>query len=254
MKKIISVVLCVITVMCCFASCGKSDATKAVEAKINAIGKITLEKGDAISDAEAAFELLSTDEGSDVKNFDILVEARNEYDKLIAYKEKADALIEMYDKVFIEYGITYQAIADELNSLNQNIVPSTHESRDEYDKIFAEVNKKHEIYTEIASLSLASAEVYVNGFLAYKKSDSISVKEIGCLAQESDGIMYFLFALTYDEGDGVEKKVYSTARFAETPSIETMLRYAQSFYSESPLSENTDALKNGNILIELNIA
>ena len=238
----------------CFSSCGKSDATKAVEARIDAIGKLTLDSGAAISEAEAAFELLSADEGSDVKNFDILVEYREEYDKLVSYKEKADELADMYDRVFVEYGITYSAIAEALNFLNENIVPSDHAVREEYDKIYSVIEEKHKEYTAVASLALASAEVYANAFLAYRNNPALVIKEIGCLAQETDGMMYFLFALTYDEGDEVEKRVYSTARFAETPSIETMLRYAESFYADSPLSENADALKNGNILLELDAA
>lgn len=97
MKKLIALVM---TIVLCLtmASCGKSDAVKAVEAAIDSIGSVTLESIDKIAEAEAMYEALEEKEQKKVENITVLDEARSAYNVL--REEKAASLAQAtYDNL-----------------------------------------------------------------------------------------------------------------------------------------------------------
>ena len=251
MKKFVALFLCLISVVFCFSSCFKSEEVKAVEEKIETIGNINLAKLTRIEEAEAAFELLSAEDKDSVKNYDKLTQAREEYDKLALYKEKADALSDLYERVFTEYGISYEMIADGNKYLTDTIETVSDSVKNEYEKILYDIQDKHDYYSDTASQSLEAIQAYLSGFFTMKNTTDIKIVKLGCIAQMDDGKMYYLFALTYDDGTGAEKNVYAQTRFADVPAVETMTTFADSFYASAPVSEETDALKYGNIYIRL---
>jgi len=75
-----------------------------LEAAIDAIGKVTLESGDAITHAEALYDDLSRDARNLVDNYKTLTAARKEYDRLDkAVKDASDA-IDAIGKVTLSSG------------------------------------------------------------------------------------------------------------------------------------------------------
>ena len=71
----------------------KADA---VESLIDAIGEVTLERGKAIETAEDAYDALTDEQKALVENYDTLLKARAEYNKLKA--EYVEGLIEKLPK------------------------------------------------------------------------------------------------------------------------------------------------------------
>ena len=82
MKKIVNIVL-IFFALASFVACGKSEMVKAAETAITDIGQVTLESEDAIKTAESIFNGLTDHEKEQVDNRIELIEARNQYEKLI---------------------------------------------------------------------------------------------------------------------------------------------------------------------------
>lgn len=253
MKKIIPLIVVIALVCSFFCSCGTSDAAKAVIAQIDAIEDVNLDSLDAIEKAEKAYAVLIGEDKGDVKNYEKLTEARATYNKLKDFSDKVTSLIQKYDKTFVEYGISYTAISEESAEIKNIMDASDGSLKEKYEAIYAPVAEKEAKYKEVADKSLMSAESYIKGFYEINKENksAITVKEIGCIAQISDGETYFMFAVVYDE-NGVEKKVYAKARFANAPTVESMVKYADNFYCDAPASEKTNALISGNVIIDVN--
>ncbi len=248
MKKIISVITILSLVLVCFCACGKSEEAKLCEGKIKAIGEVTLEKKELIESAEKAYAMLSGEDKEDVKNKDDLDAARAEYDKLKDFSDRVDELSDKVNRVFTEYGISYAEIMDEYNALSE-IVPEDEKEKERYSAL-SDLDEKLESFNTNAAAAEASAVSYVKGFYSINEDKNVTVTDVGCIVQESDGTVYCLFALKYTEGTE-EKAVYSKARFAGTPALESITSYAENFYSIEPASEDTDALNNGNVVLNV---
>ena len=82
MKKILLWVLAG-AMMLSLAACGKSEAAKAVDDQIAAIGEVTLESETAISEAEAAVDALADEDREQLDNVDKLEQARADYEALV---------------------------------------------------------------------------------------------------------------------------------------------------------------------------
>ncbi|MBR3766682.1 MAG: hypothetical protein IKL10_00385 [Clostridia bacterium] len=249
MKKII--VFLLVTVLMCigFSSCAKSEEVKTCEAKIEAIGEVTSDKLSLIEDAEKAYENLSQEDKEDVKNYSVLTSAREEIDDISDFNEKADALSEKLQKTVTEYGIDAKGITDEYKALLDRYDTASEIKKAQL-TAFSALKKEKENYDNVAALAAASAASYVKGFFEINKDKDITISDIGCIAQQSDGNVYSLFALKYKEGTE-EKEVYANARFAGTPSTESMISYKDNFYAASPASEDTDAFSMGNVIIDI---
>ena len=77
MRRILAAALAlVLALMLC--AC-KSAEAKSVEAQIGQIGDVTLESAVAIEEAEAAFAALTEEQKAEVKNYDVLLAARETY-------------------------------------------------------------------------------------------------------------------------------------------------------------------------------
>ena len=100
MKKIIAVLLVMLTVCLCFSGCGKSEEAKAVEEKIKALGEITLDSAAVLEEAEKVYASLSDEDKGDVKNYDDLVAARKAYDEIADISERCEALSVKFDEIF----------------------------------------------------------------------------------------------------------------------------------------------------------
>lgn len=80
MKKTIAIIL--VLVMCVSLCSCKSKDVKNVETLIDAIGEVTVNSEQAITDAEEAYASLDDDEKADVENYELLTSARADFDAL----------------------------------------------------------------------------------------------------------------------------------------------------------------------------
>lgn len=252
MKKIISCLIVILAVSILFCSCGKSDAAKAFIEEIEAIGEVTPEKGELIEKAEKTYAFLSADDKGDVKKaFEKLNTMKEQLSKINDFDERAKALSVVFSKVFTEYGISRDSFMTEYEALKSELDGAEEIYKASFQKSFEEIEAKYSEYLETEKNAAVSAVSYIKGFNEYMKNEgrAATVKSIGCIAQIADETEYFLFAVTVEE-KGEEKNVYSRARFAGTPAVKSFTDYAENFYNEAPASEKTDALINGNVLID----
>lgn len=93
MKKTIALILgFAMCILLC--ACGKSEAVKAAEEAISAIGEVTVDSGEAIANAEKMYGILTDPEKAEVENRLALVDAQEEFDALkgeIIYENAKDA-------------------------------------------------------------------------------------------------------------------------------------------------------------------
>lgn len=119
MKKIFFLVFIAITAFI-FIACGKSEMVKAAETAIADIGDVTLESEDSIKKAESIFNSLTDREKEQVDNRIVLIDARNQYEKLleeqrlqIEEQKRQEALLAAEEEKKIDDGI--QKAVDEFN-------------------------------------------------------------------------------------------------------------------------------------------
>ena len=122
-------------------------AADAVIEKINAIGEVTLESGAAIEAAETAYNELTDDQKALVNNYETLTNARSTYEKLVADRAAADAVIEKINaigEVTLESGAAIEAAETAYNELtdDQKLLVNNYEiltnARTVYDKLTAD--------------------------------------------------------------------------------------------------------------------
>ena len=103
MKKYLVVIMAVLMALC-LCACGKSEAVKAAEEKIAAIGEVTLDSEKRISAAEKAVEKLSDDELKQLDKAEELKKAREAYEELVLENKAAavDSVIDQIGEVTIE--------------------------------------------------------------------------------------------------------------------------------------------------------
>ena len=97
MKKLVVLVLAMMLGVLLFG-CGKSEAVKAAEEAISAIGEVTSESGEAIANAEKLYGILTDSEKADVENRLVLVDAQEAFEEMKG-AQVYDNAKEAYDKL-----------------------------------------------------------------------------------------------------------------------------------------------------------
>ena len=98
MKRVYSKILLSVMVIVLLTGCGKSQAVKDVEEAIGAIGEVSVDKRDAIKNAEKLYNILSDGEKADVSNRAALVDAQEAFKKIQEEQAFEDAKI-VYEKL-----------------------------------------------------------------------------------------------------------------------------------------------------------
>lgn len=247
MKKIICIFLMLAVVICCFSSCMKSAEAKAFEEKMNEIGEVSLDKESLIVEARQAYALLTEDDKKSVasEKFEKMLA---DFDEMKKFSKDAESVLGIIGKALSEYGTKKDEITDSYEALSDGLAACAPELKAEYEKIFEPVKTKYAEYKKIEADAALSAKVYIDYFRGINTDKIITVTDIGCIAQVSEGTVYYLFAFTYTDGVN-EKTVYSSVRFAGTPGKESFKAFEKNFYSDAPSSEKSDALIMGNIEI-----
>lgn len=91
MKKVLPFIL-IIAIAVSLCACGKVDDTMGL---INAIGEVTLQSGDAINAAEAAYGALKEHQQGKIENYAVLTDARAVYDRITNVATLIDAIGEV---------------------------------------------------------------------------------------------------------------------------------------------------------------
>ena len=156
MKRAYSKILLSVMVIVLLTGCGKSQAVKDVEEAIGAIGEVSVDKRDAIKNAEKLYNILSDGEKADVSNRATLVDAQEAFKKIqeeqafedakIVYGKLNDAADRCINGMTDIYGAWYFGIykADEKQSIA---------------KCFTNMAKEtpHFSYEELLSLAFSGA-------------------------------------------------------------------------------------------------
>lgn len=96
----ISLLIAFATLTMLLTGCGKSEAVKAAEEAITAIGEIDFDSGNTIANAEKLYNILTDSEKAEVSNRLELVEAREAFDKLqgeMVYNNAKEAFEKLND-------------------------------------------------------------------------------------------------------------------------------------------------------------
>lgn len=123
MRKTIFVIVTAFVLLILIA-CGKSEIVKATETAIADIGDVTLESEDSIKKAESIFNGLTDHEKEQVDNRLVLIDARNQYEKLleeqrlqIEEQERQEALLAAEEEKRIDDSIQ-KAVDDFSEDMN----------------------------------------------------------------------------------------------------------------------------------------
>ena len=131
-------------------------AAKAVDDLIDAIGEVTLESGDAIKAARAAYDALTDTQKELVKNYEKLTAAEEAYTALVdaAAAKAVDDLIDAIGEVTLESGDaikTARSAYDALTDTQKELVKN-------YEKLLAAEELYEELTTSAAAIAQKAAE------------------------------------------------------------------------------------------------
>ena len=154
MKRILSLVLALAMILSLAACASKSEAARAADEQITAIGEVTLDSGDAIAAAEAAVAALSEDDLKGLEGQQALTDARAAYDMLVA-EDEARIAEEQRVAAVKEIEAAISAIG---SPVTIDALEAVNTARDLYDKAAADVQSD---VSNLAVLEAAEAELAV---------------------------------------------------------------------------------------------
>ena len=272
MKKTLTILL-VLAVFLSFSACGKSDAAKAVDATIEALGEITLDSEADIIKAEEAVNALAEEDRKQLDRTDDLAEARATYEALVQAKidaenqaeaAKIDELIDLIGTVTLESKEAIETARTEFDASKEDIqkfvqkldVLETAET--DYAKLkAAEIDKQidaiGEVTLEKAEMIDSALEQYQaltekeQSFVAKKSDLDKAVEQYGTLKiQKTIDLINAIGTVTKDSGDAItaartaydalsEEDVEKVSNVDVLTAAETKLKQAKKEYGESLL-------------------
>ena len=251
MKKFLAAALSAVLCMLLLASCGKKpQAVTDVETMIDAIETLTPESGDALAEARAAYEALPEEQQKQVKKLKQLEKQEARY---AAFMEVYDYVAELiavsesgeYSKTSRISALLEQA--DEIKAKYKDL------SKDLRDQITG-IEKIDELLPQVQSYvdnAQTGAVEYVKAFYKINAGKNYTVTKVYCNKQKGTGgeEMHF-YALTYQDGNGEEHTVYSSARFSQNVSAEVLVTRPETFFGETPPPGENDPVEYGNVTLD----
>lgn len=190
MKKYLVVIMAVLMALC-LCACGKSEAVKAAEEKIAAIGEVTLDSEKRISAAEKAVEKLSDDELKQLDKAEELKKAREKYERLVESKAAVvDSLIVQIGEVTIESEEKIEAARQEYDavpaSVKSRVKGLTELESAENMLIMLRAQRVGNLIDQIGEVTLESADkinAAQQAFNRLKKNEKAQVKNVSRLTR-----------------------------------------------------------------------
>ena len=190
MKKYLVVIMAVLMALC-LCACGKSEAVKAAEEKIAAIGAVTLDSEKRISAAEKAVEKLSDDELKQLDKAEELKKAREKYERLVESKAAVvDSLIVQIGEVTIESEEKIEAARQEYDavpaSVKSRVKGLTELESAENMLIMLRAQRVDNLIDQIGEVTLESADkinAAQQAFNRLKKNEKAQVKNVSRLTR-----------------------------------------------------------------------
>ena len=190
MKKYLVVIMAVLMALC-LCACGKSEAVKAAEEKIAAIGDVTLDSEKRISAAEKAVEKLSDDELKQLDKAEELKKAREKYERLVESKAAVvDSLIVQIGEVTIESEEKIEAARQEYDavpaSVKSRVKGLTELESAENMLIVLRAQRVDNLIDQIGEVTLESADKInadQQAFNRLKKNEKAQVKNVSRLTR-----------------------------------------------------------------------
>lgn len=190
MKKYFVVIMAVLMALC-LCACGKSEAVKAAEEKIAAIGEVTLDSEKRISAAEKAVEKLSDDELKQLDKAEELKKAREKYERLVESKAAVvDSLIVQIGEVTIESEEKIEAARQEYDavpaSVKSRVKGLTELESAENMLIMLRAQRVDNLIDQIGEVTLESADkinAAQQAFNRLKKNEKAQVKNVSRLTR-----------------------------------------------------------------------
>lgn len=171
MKKFLLVLLSMVLIVS-ICGCKKSETLTAAEDAIKAIGTVTLDSDTAIKNAENAVSKLTEEDKKKFKMNDVLVEAKNEYDKLVLEKQVSDV----------------EKIISEMGEVSLSNLENVDNAQKEYDKLSTEAKALVKNYGTLESAQKTlSEEKKAKDNVYMVKSDAL--KPADTVGSDSDTII-----------------------------------------------------------------
>ena len=258
MKKAFTLILVCVLTLTLLAGCGKkTEAVKAVEDQIKALGTITLESADAVSEAQSAYAALSEDEKKTVSNYDDLTKAAEALKALQTKMSSYDLMNSVIDSIIEAANSTFSADGTDFSELiaeGEEIIEQ-YKDLDAEGKAYVKVND--DLKTAIETLkngvdrTTESAAEYVKAFNSLFSEEAAEVTAVYCIKQVRDETEYHIFALSYKDADGNETTVYANARCSANTTAKVIEQNADAFFAKTPVSTDYNAAENGNVALDL---
>lgn len=185
--------------------CGKNEAVLNVEEQISSIGTVSLQSLENIEKAEAAYAALSSKDKEDVSNYELLEEARAEYDTLVEQRNEeqvsaVEILIEPLSNITLESKSDIEEARrayDELDTSLQTQVSNAQVLFDAEERIVSLVLEEVST-TDFKSISCRRANVFEDvSFNTWFDDD------------EASATLALLFQLEGDEGGWLDASIPS---------------------------------------------
>lgn len=191
MKKLLPILLALFFCLS-LCACGQSEAAKAVDAQISAIGEITLESEALIIAAEQAVSALSTEDRESLKNASFLQDARNLYDTLVleANVSRVEEIILTIGEVTLDSDEAITAAEQAVSELTEeekaqlNNITDLENARYTYETLVLEskASKVEAAISAIGTVTLDSGERIKSARAAFTKSEEDVQKLVSNLA------------------------------------------------------------------------
>ena len=259
MKKILICCLVCLLAVLTLTSCKgkKTEATKAVEEMIKAIGTVTLDSEEQLNEIKKAYTALSADEKNRVKNYDDYQEAVNELKtiqtRFKSYDEMNATIQNVIDTAatsFSEDGVNYTDLIAAGQEILDRYEDMDKEAKENV-KVTDEFKTALETLKSIAGDTEAIAAEYVKAFYTVFADEKYEVTNIYCIKQVRDETQYNIFALTYKDAAGNETTLYANARCSNETKAATIAENKESFFAKSAVSDVFNAAENGNVPLDV---
>lgn len=252
MKKYLSVLLAVLLCALLLASCGKrSEAAAAVDAQIAAIEEITPESGEALAEARAAYNALPEADQKRVKKLKQLEKQEETYAAFMEVHDYLDELMAVSESGSYSKTSRISALLEQSEEIKEKYEDLPKDLREQITGIdqIEELLPRVQAYVDNAQ---AGAVTYVKAFNQINAGKNYTVTQIFCNKQQgSDGAEMHFYALSYQDAQGKEHTVYSSARFSQNVTAEILAARPETFFGETPPPGENDPVEYGNVTLDV---